>query len=129
MLCLCTSTNKICCSEGEQNRTGGGAGQHTIQANKTLPIAGAMSSGGRGPAQSGALRAADHTDLDPKNCASGRTNVNDATSTLDTPAAAANTTVSGIPRTLSPLKSQKQGLPPCIPFGQNRIAFCVFFIL
>jgi len=33
--------------EGEQNRMAGeGAGQHTTQASKTLPIAGAMSSGG-----------------------------------------------------------------------------------
>ena len=33
--------------EGEQNRMAGeGAGQHTTQASKTLPIAGAMSSVG-----------------------------------------------------------------------------------
>jgi len=88
---------------------GEGAGQHTTQASKTVPIAGAMSSGGpvtwnHNP---GTPRAADHTDMDPENCnaiglgaavgpyrvrGSGRTNFDNPESTLGMPAAAATET-------------------------------------
>jgi len=91
--------------EGEQNRilAGGCAGQHTIQASKTLPIAGATSPSGhymwthtprgatsgrsyrRGPRELQKLCQAE---------GSGRTNVGNHTSTLDTTAAAATETTS-----------------------------------
>jgi len=86
--------------EGEQNRiAGGGAGQHTTQASKTLPIAGAKSSGGpvtwthtpRG-APNGRSYRHGSKELQRYRAGRGQANVNDATSTSGTPAEAATQT-------------------------------------
>jgi len=86
--------------EGEKNRiAGGGAGQHTTQVSKTLPIAGAMSSGGpvtwictpRG-APSGRSYRSGSKELQHYWAGHGQTSVNDITLTSSTPAAAATQT-------------------------------------
>jgi len=86
--------------EGEQNRTaGGGAGQHTTQASKTLPIAGTMPSSGpvtwthtyRGAPSGRSYRPGSKV---LQRCWAGRgqTNVYDPTSTSGMQAAAATQT-------------------------------------
>ena len=86
--------------EGEQNRmAGGGAGQHTTQASKTLPIAGVMSSSGtvtwtRTPqgTPSGRSNRPGSQELQRYQAGCGRTNVDDLISTSGTPAATATQT-------------------------------------